>query len=107
MNGTEGATRPIFSCIVKNGECERSVYGMYDSGCTSAVLLSSVSESVNIVTNTHLCHLSTFDEDKCEKREFASFELLSRDRSVDLILRVRSDCSLQSSSSSLKVKFSG
>ena len=55
---------------------------MFDSGCTSAVLLSRISDSVNIVTRTHLCQLSTFDEDKCEEREFASFEVMSMDRSV-------------------------
>ena len=60
---------------------------MFDSGCTSAVLLSRVSESVNIITRTHLCQLSTFDEDKCEEREFASFELLSMDRSVKVKVR--------------------
>ena len=82
MNGSEGAIRPIFSCIIKNGECERPVYGMFDSGCTSAVVLSNVSESVHITTKSHLCQLSTFDEDKCEEREFATFEVLSMDRSV-------------------------
>ena len=82
MDGGDRANRPLFSCIIKNGTHEKPIYGMFDSGCSSAVLLFRVSESIHIVTVPHYCRLNTFDEDKYGIRDFASFEVLSMDRSV-------------------------
>ena len=74
--------RPIFSCIIKNGSRETPVYGMFDSGCTSAILLTRVAENLKIPTISRHCRLSTFDKNKVEMRDFASFEVLSINRST-------------------------
>ena len=55
---------------------------LFDSGCSSAAILSVASESVGIKPISHKCKLSTFDSDQHVVRDFASFEILSLDRSV-------------------------
>ena len=82
MGGEDRVNRPIFSCIVKHGSREIPIYGMYDSGCTSAILLTSISEDLHIHTSPRHCRLSTFDKNRVEVREFASFEVMSTDRST-------------------------
>ena len=55
---------------------------LFDTGCSSAAILTVAAESVKLDFQTYLCKLSTFDNDKCSLRDFASFEILSLDRSV-------------------------
>ena len=70
------------SCILKNGVRECPIYVLYDSGCSSAAILSVAAESVGAVSVPHRCKLATFDNDQCVVRDFTSFEIMSLDRTV-------------------------
>ena len=82
MNGGNRALRPIVSCILKNGVRERPIYVLFDSGCSSAAILSVAAKSVEVVPVSHRCKLATFDSDQTVVRDFASFEVMSLDRTV-------------------------
>ena len=55
---------------------------LFDSGCSSAAILSVAAKSVDIVPVSHKCKLATFDSDQTVVRDFASFEIMSLDRTV-------------------------
>ena len=55
---------------------------LYDSGCSSAAILTVAAMSVQITPTSRYCKLSTFDNDECAFRDFASFEIVSLDGAV-------------------------
>ena len=75
------------SCILKNGEHERTIYVLFDSGCSSAAILTVAVDAVNIVPVPHYCCLSVFDENQVGVRDFASFEIMSLDKSFCIPVR--------------------
>ena len=63
---------------------ERPIYVLFDSGCSSAAILSVAAKSVEIVPVSHKCKLATFDSDQTVVRDFASFEIVIRSYCVCL-----------------------